>query len=222
MPRILAVADEVKEVLYTNALKELKPQVVVACGDLPFEYLEYLVTIACVPLLYVPGNHDPTLRERRLEDELSDFTQPFHFSRSRPDPGPDGCTNIDGRIVEAAGLRIAGLGGSMLYNHGPNQYTEGQMRRRALALELRTWARLKRPGGKLDLLVTHSPPLGVGDGDDLAHRGFACFHSLVHRLRPTLLIHGHIHPHGTSCADLHISETKVINAVGYRLLEMEP
>ena len=46
-------------------------------------------------------------------------------------PGPCGAVNADGRIVRIAGLRIAGLGGSIRYNDGPNQWTERQQRRRA-------------------------------------------------------------------------------------------
>ena len=60
--RILAVADEVDDNLYAADLKKLQVDLVVACGDLPFDYLETLVTMASVPLVYVPGNHDPDLR----------------------------------------------------------------------------------------------------------------------------------------------------------------
>jgi len=67
MPRILAVADEVEESLGREALVRLRPDLVLSAGDLPFDYLEYLVTALNVPLLYVPGNHDPSLRERREE-----------------------------------------------------------------------------------------------------------------------------------------------------------
>ena len=62
MTRILAVADEVDESLYGDKLDKLRPDLMVSCGDLPFDYLEYLVSRANVPLLYVPGNHDPSVR----------------------------------------------------------------------------------------------------------------------------------------------------------------
>src|SRR6266508_245687 len=54
--RILAVADEVDESLGRETMGSLRPDVVVSCGDLPFDHLEYLVTLANVPLLYVRGN----------------------------------------------------------------------------------------------------------------------------------------------------------------------
>ncbi|MGA8924490.1 MAG: hypothetical protein WB682_15225, partial [Candidatus Dormiibacterota bacterium] len=62
MTRILAVADEVDEKLEGDKLPALRPDVVLSCGDLPFDYLEYLVSRLDVPLLYVPGNHDPSLK----------------------------------------------------------------------------------------------------------------------------------------------------------------
>ena len=222
MKNVLAVADEVDEILYTRKLKELKPDIVVACGDLPFDYLEYLVTVAAVPLVYVPGNHDPDLSRKRPEEEISDFIEPFGL-RATPSepPGPKGCINADRRVVECAGLRIAGLGGSKLYNFGPNQFTEAQMRRRALALELRTAARRLRNGAPVDILLTHAPPLGVGDENDLPHQGFESFHRLVNRLRPAYLIHGHIHPHGEQRCDRHLGDTMVVNAIKHRMLEVD-
>lgn len=222
MTRILAIADEVDKVLYSKeCLARLNPDLVVACGDLPGDYLEYIVTMASVPLVFVPGNHDPDLSPRRPEEELASFTQPFSFDRAgRDTPGPAGCINADGRIVESAGVVIAGLGGSHAYNFGPNQYTEAQMRRRTLRLQVRD--RLRRAGNRkpIDLLITHAPPLGLGDEGDLAHRGFACFHPLVRSLAPELLAHGHVHPYGRKPSTHHLANTEVVNVVGHRLLEL--
>jgi predicted phosphodiesterase len=209
---VLAVADEEAEALYGEALQELKPDLIVAAGDLPFDYLENLVTRAGVPLVYVPGNHDADVRLRPQNYGPVVVEQPI--------PGPQGCDNVDGKILDAGGLRVAGLGGSLRYRVGPNQYSQRQMRRRALGLELRArWRRLLgRPG--VDILLTHAPPLGLGDGEDLPHRGFAAFHRLVGVLRPRLLVHGHVHPYGRQRDDRELGATQVVNAVPYRLLEL--
>ena len=223
MARILAIADEVDKVLYSrDRLARLNPDLVVACGDLPGDYLEFIVTMACVPLVFVPGNHDPDLSPRRPEEEMASFTAPFSFDGAgRESPGPAGCINADGRIVEAAGLTIAGLGGSMAYNYGPNQYTEPQMRWRALRLQGRERLRRVRGRGPVDLLITHAPPLGLGDEDDLAHKGFECFHALVRSLGPKLLAHGHVHPYGRQPPSHKLAGTEVVNVVGHRLLELD-
>jgi 3',5'-cyclic AMP phosphodiesterase CpdA len=210
--RILAIADEVDEALYTGKLGRLHPDVVVSCGDLPFDYLEYVVSRVDVPLVYVPGNHDPRLRS-------PDPTW-VPLQTEAPKPGPQGCENADGRVVTAAGLRIAGLGGSMRYRSGPNQYTDGEMRWRALSLEVRIKLNPARRRRKLDVLLTHAPPLGWGAPDDLAHRGFAAFLRLVKELAPKLLIHGHVHPYGRSQPERQLGGTKIINAVPARLVEL--
>ncbi|HVM63719.1 MAG TPA: metallophosphoesterase [Acidimicrobiales bacterium] len=103
------MSDVVDELLCAHASHGIDAELVVSCGDLPNEYLEYLVAVTGVPLVYVPGNHDGR-------------------------QGPSGCTNIDGRVEDILGLRVGGLGGSMRYRDGPHQYTERQMARRARRL----------------------------------------------------------------------------------------
>jgi hypothetical protein len=232
MVRILAIADEVDESLGRPTLESLRPNLIVSCGDLPFDYLEYVVTVANVPLLYVPGNHDPDLTPRpepavRLpmlgaQGMLIPSTgrRPRRAVQDdRPPRGPAGCTPIDGRIVEVAGLRVAGLGGSHRYSDGPHQYTQAQMRRRALGLEVRS--RLGHPGRGLDVLATHAAPLDVGDEDDRCHVGFSAFHRLVRNLRTQLLLHGHIHPYGRARPDRLMGRTRVINVIPRKLVEVE-
>jgi Icc-related predicted phosphoesterase len=211
--RILAVADEVDESLYGDKLVELAPDIVLGCGDLPADYLEYIVSRLNVPLLYVPGNHDGDMRP------VDDTWSPL---RAEPQgKGPPGCINVDGRVVEAAGLRVAGLGGSMRYRPGPNQYTQAQMRWRALRIEV--LARLRRGRGRrrLDVLVTHAPPEGfAGKEVDLAHRGFSAFNRLIKNLTPRVHVHGHVHPYGVKRPAQKIGGTLIINAVPSRVIQI--
>jgi predicted phosphodiesterase len=223
MARILAVSDEVDEQLLTRDLKALGVEMVVACGDLPCDYLEGLVTLTNVPLLYVPGNHDADASHIGPDLSADDVLRPFSFRRAEGSFSPEGCINLDGRVKEVKGLRIAGLGGSMRYSDGPNQYTQAEMKRRALVLEAR--ARLgsllhARASDEIDILLTHAPPLGVGDDDDPAHEGFAAFHRLVARLSPRILLHGHIHPYGRHVEEHRLNGTRVVNAVGHRVIEV--
>jgi Icc-related predicted phosphoesterase len=196
MVRVLAVSDEESDLAYSGHFSKQQPDVIVACGDLSPEYLEYLATIVNKPLFYVPGNHDGPRRP------------------------PEGCKNLDMRIEEAAGLRLAGLGGSHRYCPGPNQYTQKQMSSRARRLVRKS--RVRGRGPSLDILVTHSPPEGVGDDDDPCHRGFKAFHELIASVTPKLHVHGHIHPYGRPCLDHRLGSTLVVNAVGYRVLEVAP
>ena len=63
--KILAVSDEVVERLYSlcNVGHFNEVELIIGCGDLPYPYLENMVSFLNVPLFYVPGNHDPEYRE---------------------------------------------------------------------------------------------------------------------------------------------------------------
>lgn len=207
--RILAIADEVAESLWGETLQELRPDLILSAGDLPFDYLENLVSRTDVPLLYVPGNHDPNLKPGDSTFE--------GLSPKFDGVGPPGCINVDGRIEEAAGLWIAGLGGSVRYNEGVNQYTQRQMRWRAWRLGTR--ARLTRK--RIDIVLTHAPPAGFGDAEDPAHVGVVALVSLVKKLRPRLLVHGHVRNYGPKTADLRLGDTTIVNPIPYRLIEFD-
>ncbi|MCF3939099.1 MULTISPECIES: metallophosphoesterase family protein [Gordonia] len=210
MVRVLAVADEVVESLTFGMGIEGRPDVILGAGDLPFEYLEVLATLCDAPCVFVPGNHDR---------DLSGYRQAragwVRAGLPAAEPGPRGAINVDGRTTTVAGLRISGLGGCRRYNSGPNQYTDVHQR-------LRSW-RLTCSRPTPDILLTHSPARGVGDGDDAPHRGFDCYHGLVRSLRPTLLVHGHVHPYGMRPADKMIGDDTIsMNVVGYCEFDIEP
>ena len=166
-----------------------------SCGDLDARYLSFLVTMGRARLLYVHGNHDTSYG--RLP--------------------PEGCECVEDRLVVVNGLRILGLGGSLMYNGGPHQYTEAQMRRRVWRAG---WA-IRRAGG-VDIVLTHAPPRGCGDLEDLAHRGFEAFYPLLEKYRPAYLIHGHIHMNYSRLLPRvqNIGPTKVVNAWERYVLEI--
>ncbi|RSM82960.1 metallophosphoesterase [Amycolatopsis sp. WAC 01375] len=214
--KALVVADEVEERLWTSAVHRLPADLglVVGAGDLPYDYLEFLAGALDVPCVFVPGNHDP---------DLSGYTR--YGGLSMKDgfptvwPGPAGGVNADGRVVDVGGLRFAGLGGSVRYNDGPNQWTQRQQARRARRLVRRARFRRRRDGRDVDILLTHAPPRHCGDREDPPHRGFDCLHRTIELLRPKWLLHGHIHPHGEPVPDRVVGGTTVRNVVGHRIME---
>ena len=106
-------------------------------------------------------------------------------------------------------MPILGLGGCRRYNNGPHQYTDSQMRKRIRKLR---WEIAKYGG--VDIILTHAPPKGVGDGEDRAHQGFECFLELMDTYRPKYLLHGHVHmSYGHSIPrEIDYNGTKIINA----------
>lgn len=215
MVRVLAVSDEVDEGLRADLSPVQGTELILACGDLPFEYLGFLMDALDVPLVFVPGNHDPDVTGYRH----SRSGLPLRAGLPDVPPWPPGAVNADGRVVHAAGLRIAGLGGSPRYREGPNQYTERQFAWRARLLVWRArWGGARR----VDVVLTHAPPRGVGDEDDLPHRGVDALHDLLRRLDAPLLLHGHVHPYGADTPDRHLAGTVVRNVVGRHIFEITP
>lgn len=195
--KILAVSDEESKALYDyytpGKLKDY--DLIISCGDLKPQYLSFLVTMTRVPLLYVHGNHD-------VRYEMTP---------------PEGCDCIEDKLVVYKGLRILGLGGSPSYNGEPHQYTEAQMFWRILKL---SWKILKHRG--VDVVVSHAPLAGVGDGEGFAHRGFYEFLNFVDRFHPKYWLHGHVHMNygidKTRVREYH--GTTVINAFEKYVLEI--
>ncbi len=166
--RVLAVSDEECPALWDHYRpgKLDEYDLIISCGDLKPDYLSFLVTMGKAPVLYVHGNHD---------GRYAQFP-------------PDGCDCIDGKIVKCKGLRILGLGGCVAYRPGPHQYSEKQMKKRIRKLRFQLW----RHKG-VDIIVTHAPPKGCGEGDDRAHLGFEAFLPLLDKYKPQYLLHGHVH-----------------------------
>ncbi len=211
--KILAVTDQVVEALYGPSVKTRFGDVdfIISCGDLPYGYLDYLMTVLARPLYYVHGNHDKDY----------EYTE-----TGRRYLAPQGAISLDLQaVMTPAGLLLAGLEGSIRYDEAAgHQYTQEQMDRRATQLSARLIAHRLRYGRSLDILVAHSPPLGVGDGPDPAHIGFRSFNTLIERFKPRLMLHGHQHryygPYGVPPSN-QVGATRVINVYPYQLIEWE-
>ncbi len=170
--KVLALSDQVVPLIYSAAVRErfADVELIVGCGDLPAYYLEYVITQLNVPLVYVPGNHDP--------DELI----------------VPGGISVDGKLVQINGAVVVGLGGSRRYKpKGKHQYTEAEMSWRSARLFLKYLPTRLVKGRWVDLLITHAPPKGIHDASDLTHQGFTTFHHFVRALRPSMMLHGHSH-----------------------------
>jgi uncharacterized protein len=192
----MAVSDEVEPQLLDErtVAGQGRVELVVGCGDLPADYLDAMATLYGAPLVFIRGNHDPPRGQ-------GDY--------------PTGA-EIDERVVTEKGLLVAGLEGSIRYSNGPHQYTERQMMLKVVRL------RLRLRGRHPDILITHGPPAGVNDGTDPPHRGLQAVRRAVEWMQPRLLLHGHIHPYGRDLIrEGRLGETRVINVVGHRVIELE-
>lgn len=197
--KILLVADEPCKALwdYYDGERLKGIDLILSAGDLPPQYLSFLVTFSNCPLLYVHGNHDGVYARKN----------------------PDGCIDIDGKVYHYEGIRIFGLGGSMYYNEGPHQYKEKEMASRVRKARFS----LMRSHG-FDILLTHAPIRGINDQDDLPHRGFQVFDTLLEKYKPKYMVHGHVHMNYSYNVPRTIvhRDTTVINAYERFLLDYQP
>ena len=193
--KILVVSDEESKYIwdYFDPEPFRGVELIISCGDLDSRYLSFIATMIPAPVLYVHGNHDKTYLRRP----------------------PEGCISIDDTVYTHKGVRILGLGGCRSANTGPFEFTEKEMKRR---LKRRFWDLRKSKG--IDLLVTHSPALGLGDREDEYHTGFETFLEIIDKYRPKYHFYGHVHSYGKQTGDLVRGNTTLVKICGYKILEI--
>lgn len=205
--KILAVSDEVIERLYSlcnnGHFKDI--DLIIGCGDLPYPYLEHIVSCLNIPLLYVPGNHDPI------------------YNENDPKTYAEGGSNLDLKLVRVKTFLIGGLGGSIRYRpDGTNQYTQTSAYLRAFQMLPRLLLNRIQYGRSLDILVTHSPPFGIHDEETEAHTGLKAINWLIRIARPRYHFHGHTHFYRRNLnpSETNSRGTKIINVHPYKVLEI--
>ena len=198
--KVLFVADVEDKMLYDFFRKDRVEgvELIVSCGDLKQDYLDFLMTMVNVPMIYVRGNHD-----------TSYFDYP-----------PLGAVCIEDRIVKFKGVRFLGLGGCIRYkNDCRTMFTEREMRRRIRKLRFKLFV-----NRGFDVLVTHSPAEGYGDMEGShTHKGFKCFNDLLNKYKPGYMVHGHVHSNygRVKLTNQHPSGTEIYNCCGYRIVDIQ-
>jgi len=196
--KILCISDERDPLVYSDNVKSRFGDVdlVLSAGDLDLDYYGFLVSALNKPLLFVFGNHN--LQE--IADYRHEYADTFDDEHGlhHHEPKGYGATYVGGRVRRVGNLIIAGLGGSMKYNDGQNQFTESGMFLFALRLLPTLIFNRIFYGRYVDILLTHAAPRGIQDGSDLPHRGFKVFVWFMRCFKPRFLIHGHVHLYDTT------------------------
>jgi Icc-related predicted phosphoesterase len=215
--RILCISDQIDPLIYTNSIKERFADVdmVLSAGDLPMDYLDFIVSSLNKPAYFVFGNHN--LKEyakyRGNSESYSEPEETFSFS---------GATHMGTKVKYEEGVIIAGLGGCMRYSRDENQYTEFQMKLEMLKLMPALFFNRIFRKRYLDILLTHAAPRGIHDKEDRCHLGFNCFLWFMKVFKPRYLIHGHIHLYDLSeVRTTKYMDTLVINAYSHFILNTE-
>jgi hypothetical protein len=221
--KILCVADHIDPLVYSAGVKSRfgDVQLVLSAGDLPHTYYDFIMSTLNKPLLFVFGNHN--LRHMPLYRRGTDY-----FGRGDlPGPGghsylPSGAIYVDGRVRRVKSVLVAGLGGSLWYNGGENQFTNFHFYLRILRIVPRLLFNRLRHGRYLDVLLTHAPPFGIHDGSDPCHVGFRALLWFMRVFKPRYLVHGHIHLYSSAGGrTTRFGETTVVNAYDHVVLDLE-
>ena len=221
--KILCVSDHIDPLVYSPSIKKRFADVdlVLSSGDLPLSYYDFIMSTLNKPLLFVFGNHN--LRYMPLYTGAVDA-----FGRARLDSQgveayrPTGASYIGSRARREKSLLVAGLGGSLWYNGGENQYRELQVAFRIFRLLPRLLYNRLRFGRYLDILLTHAPPFGIHDQEDPCHRGFKIFLRFMSVFKPKYLVHGHTHLYSASAERIsRYEQTTVVNAYDHVVIDVE-
>lgn len=208
MTKILAVSDIESQYLYRaiggDKFKDI--DFIISCGDLPYYYLDYLVSMSNKDLYYVRGNH----------------AHKVEIGEKRKSSGPQGARDLHMKVSRTHdGITLAGIEGSLLYNYGPHQYSQAQMWNMVFKLVPALFINYMRYNRFLDILVTHAPPWQINDQKDLPHQGIKAFRWFLEVFRPRYHLHGHTQEFlNKKNMQTKFADTDVINVTGYKIINL--
>jgi Icc-related predicted phosphoesterase len=205
---VLSLSDKTMQFIYSPQVRHRFPNVdlIFGCGDLDYYYLEYVLNALNRPLFFVRGNHDKVVE----------------YNSAGQRTGPAGGTDLHRQVIEYQGLLLAGVEGSLNYRIGVFQYTQGEMLQHVLALVPGLLLNRLRWGRFLDVFITHAPPAGIHDREDLPHQGIKAFAWFLRVFQPAYHFHGHIHIYRPDTEiETQSGRTRVINTYSYRETKLE-
>jgi len=215
--RILCISDQIDTLVYSSQIKERFADIdlILAAGDLPLDYLDFIISNLNKPLFFIFGNHHT--EELRNYKKMWD-TPLFYEVKEYLGCG---AIHVGTKVKKEGDLIVAGFGGCMRYNNGPNQLTNFEMYIEILKIIPRLlWNRIVH-GRFLDVLLTHAPPKGIHDKNDKCHIGFKSFLWFMKVFKPKYLVHGHIHLYDLNdIRSTKWNETTVINAFNHYIIDL--
>ncbi|MCK9582798.1 MAG: metallophosphoesterase [Endomicrobiales bacterium] len=226
---ILSVSDipsRALEALVLRSPEELKKiDLIISCGDLEKEYLEFLVDGIDRDILFVFGNHE----YRWDREDYFGYEKQSEISEKKVATVKRiaGATDLHARVEERNGYIFVGFGGSILYNGGKNQFSEKEMEkivsRAIIKVRLEQFKMaLLRKKVKGVVVISHAAPFGINDQSDPAHIGFKCFNDFMKYVSPTLWLHGHIHLQDMYQNQIaHSGSTTVLNTYGHKFIKID-
>lgn len=241
--KILCVSDQIDPLIYnSNAVKNFPDIDLILCaGDLPMDYVDFIVSVFNKPTYFIFGNHD--LKEYKYYHHVpGTSSSPAATSQSTPHFVSEGSRKNEqhnhhhGAVyagfknlrLKAFSLRenkgkspllLTGISGSIRYNNGLCQFTDQEMKLKLIKLIPGLLLNKLRYGRYIDIFLTHATPYHIHDHNDPCHTGFKCFNWFIKTFKPEFMVHGHIHLYDQR--EERISKyfsTTVINAFAHHII----
>jgi len=201
--KVLSISDVIVPFIYSPEIRQRFKDIdlCIGCGDLPYAYQEYVISMLDFPYFFVRGNHDKEVE----------------YSKAGNRKQPRGARNLHLDVIKHAGLLMAGIEGSLRYRDGPFQYSQSEMWVHAVRIIPGIIRNRVLYGRYLDIFVSHAPPCGIHDQDDHAHQGIDAFRWILSVFKPAYHFHGHIHVYRPdTVTETLFNQTRVINTYGFR------
>ena len=231
--KILCVSDYVDPLIYNQNVKEAFSDIdlILCAGDLPMDYIDFIVSVFNKPTYFVFGNHD--LKEYHFyhKDSRLDTTRLKNYDQAIHGHGAiylgfktfvnQNLLIEDPETGEKTPLLIAGTSGSRRYNNGLCQFTDTQMKLKLLKMVPKLIYNKIKYGRYLDIFMTHASPRHIHDHEDPCHLGFECYNWFLQRFKPTYMVHGHIHLYDLREERIgKYFDSTVVNAYAHYVIEL--
>ncbi len=110
-----------------------------------------------------------------------------------------GIINLHLRTYEFRGITFGGFQGCVRYKDNPD----------AIMCTQQEAINLMHNFPKVDVFISHCPPRGINDEEEVAHQGFDALRLYLDKNKPTVWLHGHTYP----------SEDELIKRYGFTRIE---
>jgi uncharacterized protein len=113
------------------------------------------------------------------------------------------------KIWDYKGLRFGGFQGCVRYKENPQaiMYTQTEA------------SQMMAGFPPVDIFISHCPPRGINDEEEIAHQGFDALLDYIERSPPKVLLHGHTYPTEETMVKQH-GDTRIEYVFEHKILEL--
>jgi len=121
-----------------------------------------------------------------------------------------GIKNMHLQTFEYKGITFGGFEGSHRYKDDKyaKMYTQDEA------------TELLKDYPRVDVMLSHSPPLGINDDNDVAHIGFQALRDYLEQKKPKYFLHGHTYPKEGQ-AITRFADTEIIYVYSDKIVTIE-